>query len=226
VIQIRSGYPARKSFIPNTAGLKIGGMNREKKLPGNWLTKGRNTSVTLARGMQWGLIGGLAGTIAMDLVLVGGLSALGLPTYTCFLSIGSTVAHFFSLLGIKLSGSVMLGVAMFHLLGPVLSAIYGLAASQVGALQGITLKKNVVWAVLYAEVLSQLILTTMPILLKMSGAETVLWFAESFILHLTWGIVLGFVMHYGLLAKSLTGSVGMVAAGKKNGMQYGRQSTT
>ena len=136
----------------------------------------------------------------MDLVLVGGLSALGLPTYTCYLSIGSTVAHFFSLLGIKLSGDVILGVATFHLLGPVLSAIYGLAVSQIGALQGITLKKNVVGAVLYAEVLSQLILTTMPILLKMSGSETVLWFAGSFVLHLTWGIVLGFVMHYGLLA--------------------------
>jgi hypothetical protein len=135
----------------------------------------------------------------MDLVLVGGLSALGLPTDTCFLSIGSTVAHFFSLLGIKLSGGAMLGVATFHLLGPVLSAVYGLAVSQVGALQGITLKKNIVEAVLYAEVLSQLILTTMPILLKMSGSETVLWFAGSFVLHLTWGIVLGFVMHYGLL---------------------------
>ena len=198
----------------------------EKNLQGNWLVKGRNTSDTLVRGMQWGLIGGLAGTMAMDLVLVGGLFALGLPTNTCFLSIGSTVAHFFSLLGIKLSGGVMLGVATFHLLGPVLSAIYGLAVSQVGALQGKTLKKNVVCAVLYAEVLSQLILTTMPILLKMSGSETVLWFAGSFVLHLTWGIVLGFVMHYGLLAKSVTGSVGMVATGKKNRMQYGRQSKT
>lgn len=198
----------------------------EKNLQGNWLVKERNTSDTLTRGMQWGLIGGLAGTMAMDLVLVGGLSALGLPTDTCFLSIGSTVAHFFSLLGIKLSGGVVLGVATFHLLGPVLSAIYGLAVSQVGALQGITLKKNVECAVLYAEVLSQLILTTMPILLKMSGSETVLWFAGSFVLHLTWGIVLGFVMHYGLLAKSVTGSVGLVVTERKNRMQDGRQSRT
>ena len=193
-----------------------------KNLQGNWLAKGRNTSVTLTRGMQWGLIGGLAGTIAMDLVLKGGLSALGLPTDTCFLSIGSTVAQFFSLLGIKLSGGVLLGVATFHLLGPVLSAIYGLAVSQARALQQATLKMNVIYAVLYAEVLSQLILTTMPILLKMSGSETVLWFAGSFVLHLTWGIVLGFVMHYGLLAKSVTGSVAMVATEKKNRMQYGK----
>jgi len=172
----------------------------DRTLQSNERMIGRINHIGTLKGLWWGLIGGLAGTMAMDLVLVGGLSALGLPTDTCFLSIGSTVAHFFSLLGIKLSGGVMLGVATFHLLGPVLSAIYGLAVSQVGALQGITLKKNVVGAVLYAEVLSQLILTTMPILLKMSGSETVLWFVGSFVLHLTWGIVLGFVIHYGLLA--------------------------
>lgn len=188
----------------------------EKKLQGNWLVKGRNTSVTLSGGLQWGLIGGLTGTMAMDLVLVAGLSAARLPTDTCFLSIGHTVALFFSLLGIKLSGGVVLGVATFHLLGPVLSAIYGFAVSQVGILQGNTLKRNVACAVLYAEVLSQLILTTMPILLKMSGSETVLWFAGSFVLHLTWGVVLGFVMHYGLLAKSMTGSVEMFATDKKS----------
>ena len=130
----------------------------ENKLLANWLIKGQNTSVTLNRCVQWGLIGGLAGTIAMDLVLVGGLSALGLPTDTCFLSIGSTVAHFFSLLGIELSGGVMLGVVTFHLFGPVLSAIYGLAVSQFIALEGITLKNNILYAVLYAEVISQLIL--------------------------------------------------------------------
>ena len=172
----------------------------DRTLQGVSLAEGHGKRAPLARGIAWGFFGGLAGTLAMDLVLVRGLSALGLPTDTCFLSIGSTVAHFFSLLGIELSGGVMLGVATFHLLGPVLSAIYGLAVSQIGALQGVTLKKNVVGAVLYAEVLSQLILTTMPILLKMSGSETVLWFAGSFVLHLTWGIVLGFVMHYGLLA--------------------------
>jgi len=197
-------------------------MNMENKLQANWRVKGQTTSITLIRGIAWGLIGGLAGTIAMDLVHMGALSALGLPAGTCYSTIGSTAKHFFSILGIKLSGGVMLGVVTYHLLGPVLSAIYGIAVSQVGALQGINLKKNVVCAVLYAEVLSQLILTTMPILLKMPASETVLWFAGSFVLHLTWGIVLGFVMHYGLLAKSLTGSVGMVATEKKNRMQYGK----
>jgi hypothetical protein len=160
--------------------------------------------------MQWSLIVGFVGTIAMDLVLAGGLSALRRPIDTCYLSIGSTIAYFFSLLRRKLSGEVVLGMATSHLLGPGLSVIYGLAMSQIGALQWKTIRKNVVYAVLYAEVLSQLILTTMPILLKISSTEIVLWFAGSFILHLIWGNVLGFVMDYGLLAKSMTGSVWIV----------------
>jgi len=180
----------------------------ENILQANWLVKGQTTSISLIKGIAWGLMGGLAGTIAMDLVQMGGLSALGLPAGTCYTTIGSTAAHFFSLLGIKLSGGAMLGAVTYHLLGPVLSAIYGLAVSQIGALQGATLKKNVVYAVLYAEVVSQLILMAMPILLKMPASETVLWFAGSFVMHLTWGIVLGFVLHYGLLAKSLPETVG------------------
>ena len=101
-----------------------------------------------------------------------------------------------------------MGAVTYHLLGPVLSAIYGLAVSQVGALQTTALKKNVLYAVLYAEIVSQLILTTMPILLKMPASETVLWFAGSFVMHLTWGIVLGLVLHYGLLTKRLPGTIG------------------
>jgi hypothetical protein len=200
--QIRIFYPSRYSYIRDTAKLKSGGKNMENILQANWLVKGQTTSISLKRGITWGLIGGLAGTIAMDLVQMGALSALGLPAGTCYSTIGSTAAHFFSLLGIKLPGGAMLGAVTYHLLGPVLSAIYGLAVSQIGALQGTTLKKNVVYAVLYAEVVSQLILTTMPILLKMPASETVLWFAGSFVMHLTWGVVLGFVLHYGLLAKS------------------------
>ncbi len=180
----------------------------EIKLQANGLVKGQTTSISLTRGIAWGFIGGLAGTIAMDLVQMGGLSALGLPAGTCYSTIGSTAAHFFSLLGIKLPGGALLGAVTYHLLGPVLSAIYGLAVSQVGALQTTTLKKNVVYAVLYAEIVSQLILMTMPILLKMPASETVLWFAGSFVMHLTWGIVLGLVLHFGLLTKNLPEIVG------------------
>jgi hypothetical protein len=198
--------PSQEQFYTEHRWIENWRHEHGKKLQGNWLVKEQTTSVSLTKGMEWGLIGGIAGTMAMDLVQVGALSALGMPTDICFSTIGSTAARFFSLLGIKIAGSAMLGVAMYHLIGPGLGAIYGLAVSQVCALQGAILKKNVIYAVLYAEVLSQLILALMPVLLKMSAHETILWFGGSFVLHLIWGVVLGFVMRYGLRLENAANS--------------------
>ncbi len=153
-------------------------------------------SVTPLSGMGWGALAGLAGTVAMDIALLASLPALGLPADTCYLTIGSTVRQFFALLGISLSGDVALGVAAYHIIGPLLGAGYGLLTSQVRALQQTTLKKNVLQAVLYAEVLSQLILSMTPILLKMPAQETLLWYAGSFMVHMLWGIVMGVVTFY------------------------------
>ena len=168
-----------------------------EKTQGNSMAYGPITGITPMRGIGWGLLAGLAGTVAMDLTLMGGLPAMGLPADTCYLTIGSTVRNFFSLLGITLTGDAMLGVAAYHLIGPLLGALYGLVVSQVKALQRTSLKKNLIYAVVYAEVLSQLILALTPVLLRMPAQETMLWFAGSFVLHLIWGIVMGVGTYYG-----------------------------
>ncbi len=165
-----------------------------EKLQGSLETSVRITSF---RGMGWGLVAGLAGTVAMDVTLLAGLPALGIPADTCYQTIGSTVRQFFSLLGISLSGDVILGVATYHIIGPLLGALYRLVVSRVSALQRATLKKNLIYAVLYAEVLSQIILTITPVLLSMSAQETILWYAGSFVVHMIWGIVMGVVTYYG-----------------------------
>ncbi len=168
-----------------------------EKLQGNSMASGPITFLTFLRGMGWGLLAGLAGTVAMDLALLASLPALGVPADTCYLTIGSTVRHFFALLGITLAGDVTLGVAAYHLIGPLLGALYGLVVSQVGALQRTTLKNNMICAVLYAEMLSQLILTMTPVLLKMPAQETMIWFAGSFVVQMIWGMVMGLVTYYG-----------------------------
>lgn len=148
-------------------------------------------------GMAWGLLAGFVGTVAMDLALLAGLPAIGLPASTCYQAIGSTARQFFAQFHITLVGEVALGAAAYHIIGPLLGALYGLVVSQVSALQRASLKKSLIYAVLYAEVLSQLILTMMPLLLKMPAKETMMWFAGSFVLHCIWGVVMGLVMYYG-----------------------------
>jgi len=153
---------------------------------------------TLGTGLGWGLIGGLTGTLVMHLVLMATLSGVGLPVFTGFSIIGNTAARFFSILGIHMSGGVSMGVAVYYLLGLIIGAIYGAAVTQVHALRVDTLKKSLILAVLYEEILSQPILAMTPILLKITATETLQWFGISFVMHLIFGVILGVVVSYGL----------------------------
>jgi len=170
----------------------------EKTLQGNLLTWSNITQAALARGMGWGLIGGLAGTMVMDLILMGGLSAAGLPALTCFSIVGDTVGRFFSMLGSEMAGGVPTGAATHYLIGPVIGAIFGMVLAQVESLRVGTLKKSIFLAIVYVEILSQPILATTPILLKMTAPQTLQWFGLSFVMHLILAVVLGAVVGYGL----------------------------
>ena len=78
----------------------------EKTLQGNSHLTGRMPSNSLVRGLGWGLIGGLAGTLVMDLILMGVLSAFGLPALTCFSIVGNTVARFFSMQNVEMARTI------------------------------------------------------------------------------------------------------------------------
>ncbi len=170
----------------------------EIRFQGNSQAKGHFPHATLGRGMAWGLIGGLAGTMVMDILLMGALSVAGHPAFTCFSIVGNTVARFFSILGMETAGGVLTGVATHYLIGPLVGALFGAAAVQVDALRVDTLKKGIGFAVIYVEILAQPILASTPILLKMTAAETLQWFGGSFMMHFIFGVVLGVVLSHGL----------------------------
>jgi hypothetical protein len=170
----------------------------EQTVENTMLTRGHVPQITLARGMRWGYIGGLVGTMAMDLTLMGVLSAVGLPAFTCFSIVGDTVAHFFSNLGIHLAGGAPMGIAAHYLVGPLFGIIFSLILGKVDSLHIDSLKKGVLLAVIYVEIMSQPILVTTPILLKMTAKATLIWFGGSFVMHFIYGVVLGVIMSYGL----------------------------
>jgi len=64
----------------------------ENPLQGNLRAGGHMIRVTFARGTVLGLIGGLVGTIVMDIVCVGALLVMGLPAVVSFSTIGDTAA--------------------------------------------------------------------------------------------------------------------------------------
>ena len=56
-----------------------GGMEMERTFRGNARINGRMARISLLSALAWGLVGGFAGTLVMDLVLMGAFSALGSP---------------------------------------------------------------------------------------------------------------------------------------------------
>jgi hypothetical protein len=152
----------------------------------------------IIQGTRWGLLGGLVGTLIMDLILMGAFPAAGLPAFTCFSIVGDTGARFFALLGIEMAGGAPMGAVMHYLVGAAVGVIFGMAVTRIDALRLGTMKKGIGLAILYVEILSQPILATTPILLKMTGPETVQWFGISFVMHLLYAGILGAVVSYGL----------------------------
>jgi hypothetical protein len=149
-------------------------------------------------------MGGLVGTLAMDLILMGALASVGDQPLTCFSIVGNTVARFLSIVGIEIAGGVHLGVATHYSVGPAVGTLFGALVAQVRALRVGTLKKCVILAVLFVEVLSQPLLAMTPLLLDMTAPETLEWFGGSFAMHFIWGIVLGVVVSYGLRLPNTT----------------------
>jgi hypothetical protein len=175
----------------------------ERTLQGNRRMTGRIAPISFSRGLGWGLVGGMAGTMIMDLVLMGALSAVGLPALTCFSIVGNTVARFVSIQNTEIADAIQLGVITHYLVGPLFGAIFGLLVARVEALRVNTLKKSIILAIIYVEILSQPMLATTPILLKMTVPVTLQWYGGSFIMHLLMAVVLGSVVGYGLRSASL-----------------------
>jgi len=170
----------------------------EKTLEGTAHGTARNPSTSFLKSLGWGMFGGIAGTLAMDLTLMAVLAAFGLPTLTCFSIVGDTAAHFFSMQNVGMTGTILLGVATHYTVGPLIGAIFGLLVTRVKTPRVYTQRKYLLLGILYVEILSQPLLATTPILLKMTAAATLQWYGGSFIMHMIAGAVLGAVVGCGL----------------------------
>jgi hypothetical protein len=158
----------------------------------------------LTRGLLWGLIGGLAGTMIMDILLMGALLAVKLPASFCFSLVGDTIARFFSLLGVNVAGGIPTGIVTHYLIGPLVGILFGTVVVRVPRLRVDTVKKCIIAAIVYVEILSQPLLAMAPLLLKMDRLTVILWFGGSLFMHLILAVILGSIVGCGLHLKPLT----------------------
>jgi hypothetical protein len=179
----------------------------ERTIQGNPQITGRIRPASFSGVLGWGLRGGLAGTLAMDLVLMVVMAALGLPASTCFSIVGNTVARFFSIQNVEMGRAIQMGITTHYIVGPVIGAVFGLLVTRVKALRVNNLKKSILLGILYVEILSQPLLAMTPILLKMTAPATLQWYGGSFVMHLVAGMILGAVVGRGLQQGSHTGQI-------------------
>jgi len=151
---------------------------------------------TITKGVMWGLIGGLVGTIIMDLVIAGFFWLMGMPVDLIYSFIGEVAQSFFLRIGIDAPSAVPLGAFVHFFLGLALGGLFGFAVSKIRALRVESLKKGVLLGILYIEVASQPILVTAPLLRKMTPSDILQWYGLSTVMHLIYGIVLGAVLSY------------------------------
>ena len=170
----------------------------DRILQGHLSLEGHVKRAPLARGIAWGFLGGLAGTMVMDIVLMGALLALRQSALMCFSIVGDTVSRFLAMFGTQITGGVPTGVVAHYVIGPLVGILFGAAVTMIPALREGTLKKITIAAFVYVELLSQPILATTPILLEMKAPAVLQWYGGSFIMHLILSIVLGVIVGYGL----------------------------
>ncbi len=158
---------------------------------------GCRNPVSLSSPLLWGMIGGLTGTLVMDLVLMSAVWLAGLEPTSCFSMVGVTVRRVLGMPGGEGLTGVAAGVATHYTVGPALGLLFGAIMRSSSAVRGASLKQTLVSAVLYVELISQPMLVTVPIFLQLPLAGTLSWYAGSTVMHAICAVVLAMLVWYG-----------------------------
>lgn len=147
--------------------------------------------------MAWGFLGGLVGTLAMDLVLIGTLYVMNLPLQSCYTIVGETLVRFFSMPGATPVGEILLGVAAHYVIGPIAGLVFGMIVFLVDRSRVDRLLKVIGLSVLFVEGIGFPLSALPVILLKMTPSTIWLWFGGSLVMHFLLGIIMAAVVYVG-----------------------------
>lgn len=153
--------------------------------------------------LTWAVLGGLAGTLVMDLVLMAALWLAGRDPFKCFSMVGMSVRLLLGLPSGEGLPAVLTGVATHYSVGPALAILFVALMGRLSLLRSPSLKRTLITAALYAELISQPMLVIVPIFLRLPTSLTLVWYAGSTVMHLTYAIVLGLTLWYGHLRGAL-----------------------
>jgi len=151
--------------------------------PSGWQVENPETAIG-AKAIMFGLIGSLAGTVAMDLVMAVESLIIGMP-----------VDGFVALIGSVVGGGTLVGVVAHLLMGSVLGLLFGTALCKLRFLNLESVRKGVWLGVLAGLATIPLGCVPFAIVADIPIIEMV---SFSFVPHLVWGAVLGVITGYAI----------------------------
>ena len=132
--------------------------------------------------VYFGLLGGLIGTVMMDIVMFIEFYLIKMPIYTNYIVIGSAVG-----------GAVWIGLILHFIIGPTLGLIFGVTIALFDSLKINNYKKGIFLGVLAGLITIPLGCVPTAILSKVPIIELV---SFSTLPHLVWGSGLGWYFSY------------------------------
>ncbi|OPY31788.1 MAG: hypothetical protein A4E32_01390 [Methanomassiliicoccales archaeon PtaU1.Bin124] len=141
---------------------------------------------SLKIGIGFGLVGGIVGTILMDMVMM-----------ITFVIAGQPADIFFTAVGEKFGDGALVGLAIHNLIGLTGGLVFSLSVLSIEALQIDSVRKGLKLGLAAGAVTIPLGCIPLAIWL---GEPILVVVAFSMIPHLVWGTVVGWTLGYGLLS--------------------------
>jgi hypothetical protein len=137
-------------------------------------------------GVGFGIIGGLVGTILMDIVMM-----------VTFLIAGQPADTFFSMVGEKFGYGTLVGIFVHNLVGITGGIVFSLLVLNIKALRIDSMRKGLLLGIGAGAV--TIPLGCIPLAIWLDQPILVV-IAFSLLPHLVWGTVVGWTVAYGLLS--------------------------
>jgi len=144
------------------------------------------------RGIELGLVGGVVGTILMDIVMV-----------ATFLMVGEPWDAFFTMAGEKFGGGAVIGIGLHNVVGLTGGFIFALSVLSIQGLRIDSRRKGLTLGIAAGAITIPVGCIPLAIWLDKPILAVI---AFSALPHMVWGTVLGLTMGYGLLSLKIRAS--------------------
>jgi hypothetical protein len=163
----------------------------------------------IARGIKYGIVGGLMGTIITDLV-----------SLIIFFILGESLPDFYTLFGksfltlfnLQADYPLWQGLTLHYSIGILTGLVVGILTQRISLLKFNTYRSSILIAVIITQIEGLTLFYLMSLVLNMPQSEMILIYGMGIFLHTVWGACLGSILCFGLRRRALTAGYSPVSS--------------